>query len=256
MPDDCAWPIDPACLTDEWAALDPSVQQRAQALAVQSLRQLTGYRVGGCPITVRPCIQSCWHGLSYLWARWGAFGPHQTANGIWVNSCGCHTDCSCTALCEVVLAAPVGPVSSVKVDGDVILPALYRVDGNRLLWTGPGDCPWPTCQDMTANDDKPGTFSVTYLNAHAPDALAAYAAGVMSMEFAKACMGSKCRLPSTVTSVSRQGVSFTLGTGAFPDGLTGIREVDAFIGLWRPPGSPTYASQVWWPTKRTPRVVG
>jgi hypothetical protein len=124
MPDDCAWPIDPACLTDEWAALDPSVQQRAQALAVQSLRQLTGYRVGGCPITVRPCIQSCWHGLSYLWARWGAFGPHQTANGIWVNSCGCHTDCSCTALCEVVLAAPVGPVSSVKVDGDVILPAL------------------------------------------------------------------------------------------------------------------------------------
>jgi hypothetical protein len=254
----CAWPIDPACLGTDWDALDPSVQERAEALSIASLRQLTAYRVGGCPITVRPCVQRCvrtW-GQAHGWPMTG-WGPSQLPDGTWVNSCGCSTDCSCTSLCEVVLAAPVGPVSSVKVDGGVLQPSDYRVDGNRLVWTGGGDCPWPICQDMSLADTEVGTFSVSYLNAHTPDALAAYAAGVLAMEFAKACTGSsKCRLPSTVTSVARQGVSFTLGSGAFPDGLTGIREVDAFVNLWRPPGAPSRAAQVWFPHSRSPRVVG
>jgi len=252
MATECDWPIDPACLTDEWDAMPPDVQVRSQALAVASLRRLSGYRVGGCPIVVRPCVQSC-PGFSLYAGR--GWGPAQLADGTWVNTCGCVSECSCTALCEVVLRPPVGPVSLVTVDGNPILPTDYRVDGNRLLWTGSGDCPWPTCQDMTVDEDKPNTFAVRYLNAHAPDSLAAYAAGVLSMEFAKACTGSKCRLPANVTSVSRQGVSYEIAAGTFPDGVTGIREIDAWIGLWRPEGSPTRASTVWWPGIRNPRVV-
>jgi len=249
--DDCTWPLDPACLTTEWEATPPDVQVRAAGLATASLRRLTGYRVGGCPITVRPCVLDCMDATLYRSRTWG---PRQLADGSWVNSCGCSTECSCTALCEVRLAAPVGPITWVKVDGNIVLPTDYRVDGDRLVWIGDDDCPWPICQDMTAGDDKPNTFAVRYLNAHAPDDLAAYAAGVLAMEFAKACMGGKCRLPANVTSVSRQGVSFEIAAGTFPGGVTGIREVDSWIGLWNPEHR-RQATQVWWPGKRDPRVV-
>jgi len=251
MDEDCLWPLDPACLTAEWEAFPPEVQTRAHALSSATLRRLSGYRVGGCPITVRPCVLGCNDVSLYYARRWG---PRQTANGEWVNSCGCYTSCSCTELCEVLLAAPVGPISWVKVDGTVVLPTNYRVDGDRLVWVGSTECPWPVCQDMTAGDDKPNTFAVRYLNGHKPDDLAAYAAGVLAMEFAKACTGGKCRLPASVTSVSRQGVSYEVAAGTFPEGTTGIREVDAWIGLWNPEGL-RQASSVWWPGNRTPRVV-
>jgi len=251
MDDDCLWPLDPACLTTEWEAFPPEVQARAHALSTATLRRLSGYRVGGCPITVRPCVLGCNDVSLYYSRRWG---PRQTSTGEWVNSCGCYSQCSCTELCEVLLAAPVGLVAWVKVDGVDVPRTDWRVDGARLVWTGAGACPWPVCQDMTAGDDKPNTFAVRYLNAHAPDALSAYAAGVLAMEFAKACTGGKCRLPANVTSVSRQGVSFEIAAGSFPSGMTGLREVDAWIGLWNPDHLRQDTS-VWWPGKREPRVV-
>lgn len=52
--DVCLWPIDPACKTEEWNALNEVDQRRALALASSTLRRLTGYRVGGCPVTIRP----------------------------------------------------------------------------------------------------------------------------------------------------------------------------------------------------------
>jgi hypothetical protein len=230
------------------------VQQRSAGLATASLRRLSGYRVGGCPITVRPCSQGCWRSFTTVLAGARGWGPSQLADGSWVNSCGCWTDCSCTALCEVVLADPVGQVAWVKVDGVGVPVTDYRVDGNRLVWIGAGDCPWPVCQDMAAAEDQPGTFAVRYLNAHYPDDLAAYAAGVLAMEFAKACAGSKCRLPSNVTAVARQGVAYEIAAGLFANGNTGIREVDGWIGLWNPEGL-RQAVNVWWPGKRSPRVV-
>lgn len=251
MATDCDWPLDPGCLTPEWDATPPEVQERAAGLAVASLRRLSGYRVGGCPIVVRPCVLGCWDISLYRSRGWG---PAQLADGSWVNTCGCTTECSCTALCQVRLAGPVGPVSWVKVDGVEIPDTDYRVDGDRLVWLGDGDCPWPVCQDMTADDTQPNTFAVKYLNAHAPDNLAAYAAGVLAMEFAKACTGGKCRLPANVTSVTRQGVSFEIAAGTFPGGVTGLREVDAWIGLWNPDHL-RQSTRVWWPGKREPRVV-
>lgn len=254
--DDCAWPIDASCAQDEWDAFPPAVQVRAAGLATATLRRLSGYRVGGCPITVRPCVRSCWDSVPAYYGMGPGWAPRQLADGSWTNSCGCTTECSCTALCEVVLAAPVGPISWVKVDGTDLLPTEYRVDGNRLVWTGEGECPWPACQDMAADETAENTFALRYLNAHAPDGLAQYAAGVLAVEFAKACTGGKCRLPASVTSLSRQGVSYDIAAGTFPDGSTGIREVDAWIGLWRPEGSPTRQSTVWFPGQRYPRVVG
>lgn len=252
MTDECTWPLDPACLTDEWEAMDPEVQERAQALATATLRRLSGYRVGGCPITVRPCVRAC--ATPGLMTGGRSWGPSLLADGTWVNTCGCHTDCSCVALCEVRLGPPVGPVFEVKVDGVAIPATDYRVDTDLLVWTGSEPCPWPACQNMAADDTEVGTFSVRYLNAYPPDALAAYAAGVLAVEFGKACSGSKCRLPTNVVSVARQGVAYEVSAGTFPNGTTGIREIDVWIGLWNPLGL-TQATSVWSPDIGSPRVV-
>lgn len=256
----CAWPIDETCLTG-WEDIDPDVQDRSILFASATLRRLTGYRVGGCPITVRPCKRGCadmtltpsyYDMLRMGGAGVSSFWPHLDERGLWVNSCGCNSNCSCVALCEIELPEPVGRVDSVLIDGEEVTD--YRVDGNWLVWTGEDDCPWPACQDLTVANDAVGAFSVTYLNGYPVDTLGAYAAGTLANEFAKACSGGKCRLPSGVTSIARQGISMEIATGAFPGGVTGIREVDTFLSLWNPEGlrQPT---QVWTPDQRTPRVV-
>jgi hypothetical protein len=256
----CPWPVDEGCLTG-WDDLDDDLKDRSVALASETLRRLTGYRVGGCPVTVRPCKKGCVDLLVtpsyYDMLSYGggvSFWPHINADGLWVNSCGCQTDCGCSALCEIRLPAPVGRVDAVKIDGDTLDADQYRVDGDRLVYLGGGDCVFPACQDMELADSEPGTFSVTYLNAFPVDTIGAYAAGILANEFAKACTTGKCRLPSTVTSIARQGVSMDVVTGSFPNGFTGIREVDAFIGLWNPDAL-RQSPQVWSPDLRSPRVV-
>jgi hypothetical protein len=255
-PSGCPWPVDPACLGAEWDALDPTVQDRATLLASETLRRLTGYRVGGCPVTVRPCKASCADTTvmpGYFGARHG-FAPHVAAGGMWVNSCGCTRDCSCADLCTVSLPPPIGQVIEVVVDGTILTVDDYKVSGDQLVWTGTGECPWPVCQDLTLPDTEVGTFSVTYLNAWPVDTLGAYAAGTLAYEYAQACVGNKCRLPNNVTTLTRQGVSMDIATGAFPGGFTGIREVDAFIAIWNP-GGMRQPTSVWSPDVRPPRVM-
>lgn len=249
----CPWPVDPACFTDEWSAYPEEVRARAVALASSTLSRLTGYRVGNCAVTVRPYVsrEACFVPYSGF-APSGPFIPGMNANGLWVNNC---SPCRQPDPDEVVLPAPVGRVDAVKVDGVVIAPENYRVDGNLLVWMGEGSAPWPRSQDMSKPDTEVGTFSVTYLNAYPVDSLGAYAAGVLSMEYAKACNGNKCRLPAGVTNVVRQGVSFEVASGAFPGGLTGIREVDAFITLWNP-GGLQRPTTVWSPDVHRPRIGG
>jgi hypothetical protein len=252
--EECAlWPVDPACLTPDWEALDPAIQARSLALASATLRRLSGYRVTNCPITVRPCKTSCLDGHSYLDYS-STWMPHISTGGYWVNSCGCTTDCSCTEICSIRLPGPVGRVDEVLVGADDIT-ADVRIAGTDIVYVGTEDCPFPTCQNLSADPGEEGTFAVTYINGYPPDALAAYAAGILAMEYAKACTGSKaCKLPIGTTSVVRQGVSIEIATGSFPNGMTGIREVDAWIALWRPEGSPRWHPRVWSPDLRSPRI--
>lgn len=277
LPDYC-WPVDWGCAQDFYDNLvtmpdpdnpqgpnipDPAgiaVAERAEALATQTLRMLTAYQVGSCPITVRPCQRRCGGG-SYLaapefagsWA--GAFGwsfrPY-VQDGQWLNACGCATDdCSCTVVPEVPLPGPVAAVGSVYVDGVALESWRYRIDnGNMLVRTDGGS--WPVCQDMTISDPEAGGFFVTYAQGAIADGLAAWAAGLLAVEYAKSCTGAKCRLPSGVSEVSRQGITMTIASGAFPDGMTGIREVDAFIQFWNPYGVKSVA-QVFSPDSRRPR---
>jgi hypothetical protein len=158
-----------------------------------------------------------------------------------VNSTCGSSGCSCGPLSEIILPGLVAEIWQVKVDGVLLPVESYRVDnGNRLLRTD--GLAWPSCQFMDRDVEcHEGTMGIWYVPGVVPDAAGLWAAGVLTCEFSKACTGGKCRLPSAVTQISRQGVTMELATGMFPDGMTGIREVDAYLtsinphGLKQPP---------------------
>lgn len=242
-PADQCWPVDwSACSQETLDELTEGQRLLSEALAAQTLRMLTGYRVGGCPVTVRPCNRSCVPG-SWLsapdpgayYAAIGGFGfsPYINASGQWMNACGCwRNDCSCVKVEEVRLPGNVGFVESVILDG-VTLPATsYRIDnGNMLVRTDGGS--WPVCQDMNL-DSGVGTFLVTYLDGNPVDGVGAMVAGLLAAEFAQVCLGGDCVLPSNVTNLVRAGVSQDFDEEMFPGGKTGQRTVDSFIRIWNP----------------------
>jgi len=241
---DCARPIDSSACPD-WDTYPPEQQERSVLMAWETLRSLTGYRVGNCPVTVRPCREGCGGWPTYAtypvqgsgnWA--GAIGGMMPTviDGDWYNiGCGCGmNNCSCVNVCEVVLTGEVASIDEVTQDGVVVDPTAYRVDnGNRLVRTD-GEC-WPLCQDMTKPLTDSGTFGVTFTPGVPTNVWIEQAAAVLACEFAMAVSGAKgCRLPSNVTRVVRQGVTLDLTQAPFPGGLTGLREVDTLISRYNP----------------------
>jgi hypothetical protein len=247
----CLWPMDPACQDETWQSYSPEVQQRARALASATLQRLVGGRVAECPVKVRPNPSRgvCWAPPNYLDFHYGRTFTPLNWGGQWLNCVPCPPESK-----TVSLPAPVGRIDEVRVDGVVIPSSSYTVIENSLVWMGEGDAPWPSSQDVNKPDTEEGTFSVTYLNAYPVDSNGAYAVGLLALEFAKSCTNGKCRLPSNVTNIVRQGVSMAVVTGAFPGGLTGIREVDAYIALWNP-DKLRQAPTVWSPDMARARRV-
>jgi hypothetical protein len=161
------------------------------------------------------------------------YAPQQLQGAAWGDVCG-QDGCSCGPLSEIILPGQVAEVWQVRIDGVALPVTSYRVDnGNRLVRTDGRS--WPSCQymdrDVTSTDVSvaQGTMGIWYVPGIKPSAAGLWAAGVLTCEFAKACSGGKCRLPTAVTSIARQGVTMEFSTGMFPDGMTGIREVDAYL---------------------------
>ncbi len=245
LPLDLCWPVDwTGCPQDVFDDLSPAQVALSEALAAQTLRMLTGYRVGGCSTTVRPCNRSCIPGtwltapdLGALFAGvsngYFGFSPYVGLNGQWMNACGCRGDgCSCTKVEEVRLPGTVGRIDSVVLDGLTLPNTAYRVDNNnRLVRTDGGT--WPVCQDMNL-DSGEGTFIVTYLDGNEVDGVGAMVAGLLAAEFARACLGADCALPSNVQTITRAGVTMELDPEMFQNGLTGQRTVDSYIRIWNP----------------------
>jgi hypothetical protein len=102
---------------------------------------------------------------------------------------------------------------------------------------GPGFLPFRVVYETTAAPDPvdhTGSFIVTYYQGAAPDDLSKWIAGLLAVEYFKACTRDKsCRLPNRLQSVARQGVTYQV---AFTDddGLTGVREVDDFVRRLNP----------------------
>jgi hypothetical protein len=246
----CAWEPDPACLGDAWSNIDEDVQQRALILATSSLQALTNNRVGTCPITIRPCPQEPPCGCRRGW------NPHIGADGLWYNAC---CERVYAPLSEVDIPGPVGYIDSMLINGSPVelWNGDWRLDnGHLLVWQGEGDSPIPAGQDLNKPDSENGTWSITYSKSYPVLADARWAMTYLAIEFAKACAPKgKCALPRGVTNVVRNGVSFTIEVGLFPNGLTGIELVDAWILKWNPIGSPTQSAQVFDPAKPKPRIT-
>jgi hypothetical protein len=249
----CLWPLpDEERMPNDWATLPDDAKVCGRTYASRSLEFLTGYQVGVCPVKLRPAL-ACTHAASrdpFMHAG-GAYGFYPVNfGGTWTNNgCGCRR-----GICEVPLPEPVGPVSEVKVDGVVIVPTDYVVHNRRyLVWQGGGECPFPVDQDMSLPDTSVGTMSVTYLNAYEPDPSGVQAAAVLAVEFAKACAGKQCKLPPGVTNITRQGINLQIPASTLRDGLTGLREVDTFVGRWNP--NNIMPTQVWSPDLPQHRIV-
>lgn len=252
----CVWEPDPACLTTEWEALEAADQERALMLASSSLQMLTYYRVGTCPITIRPCPDRPQCGHFGSWSPNGAWFEPYLLDGTWFNRvCGCRVDCK--PLSEVDIPGPVGYIDAVLVDGQPLdlFNGDWRLDdGHLLVWQGEGDSPIPSTQDLNKSDAEAGTWSITYSKSYPVNADGKLAVAYLAMEFAKACKPKgKCALPRGVTNVVRNGVSFTIEAGLFPGGLTGIEIVDAFILKWAPVGAPLRTATVFNPRKHAAR---
>lgn len=222
------WPITwPASVkADE---LDPNIRLLCETYASHCMTALTLHRVGGNPVTIMPA------------QRERVTGYHQTYTVSGVPLSSFHLSLATVSSEDLLssyrvdqveaieLPGPVGDILQVRVD-DITLPSTaYQVEDGRYLVRVDGGR-WPT----TSGDH----FTVTYRNSHPVDEMGSYAAGVLANEWLTLFTNTnkKCRLPSSATSVSRQGISIELATGMFPQGVTGLPEIDAYLMLWNPFG--------------------
>lgn len=243
----CVWEADPGCLGADWESLDPELKKRSLLLATSTLQTLTYNRVGTCPVTVRPCPEkpSC-----------GCVWRPQIWDGQWYNTCHHRTHCEPTY--QIELDGPIGYIESIVADGVELDLDNFRVDnGNLLVWEGTGPSPIPSTQNLDLPLTEVGTWGITYSKSHRIGPEGEIAVAILAKEFAEACKPKgKCSLPKGVQSVVRNGVSFTIETGSFIGGMTGIQAVDAFILKWVQPGMPTRTASVFSPRKRDNRTTG
>lgn len=262
----CIWPADTSCCS-EWDTYP--AEQRAAALVSASdiLFRLTGRVFTGVPLSeaftademteleaagytadcstiLRPCRQHAPSGCDVCGpvspAGWpygtGAFIPYMDG-GQWFNAaCGtCGDTCQCGAdVDEIELPGPVAQVNAVYIDGAVFTDwALYNE--NSLVRTDPGGT-WPKCQNLALDLTEAGTWGVDYVRGLPVPADGRRAVGTLACELARLCTGDKrCRIPANVTSVVRDGVSYTFDPGEFyTAGLTGIPSIDLFISSVNP----------------------
>lgn len=226
---------------DERAAAIAEAQSVFEQLAVENLWNLTGHVFGTCPVEVRPCRSDC--GDSRESTFWGG-GPFPAGrspwqpvliDGQWHNiTCGCADSCTCAldGTRTLALPGPVGEITEVWLDGTLIPATAYRVEyGRRLLRTDGGT--WPSCQDLNALPDEAGAFAVRYTRGVAVPLGGQAAAGALALELAKAACGDDdCALPDYVQTLTRQGLSVTIGddaAGGTSSKPTGVRSVDQWI---------------------------
>lgn len=246
--------LDDACCTGIEDATAEQIEYW-QAIASEMLWYGSGMRVGLCPVTVRPCVRRCGGGS-------GLPVPYKGSDGAWRNysACGCHDDCSCTELSEVVLDGPVDSIVEVSIDGIPLSEDAYRLDkvgtGWRLLRTD--GTPWPDCQDMNADCGDNGSWCITYMQGIEPGVLAIAAATDLACQLIRACIpGCKtCTLPANVQSVVRRGVAIQFDTAR--TWIRTLPTVAAFLDSVNPKGL-TSASGVWSPDviqRRVTQVAG
>lgn len=230
-----SWPITWIC---DISDASPTVTGSAAAAATWILDAMSGRQFGTCTVTLRPCRRDCVNYPSGYTGGSSMYPMPALIGGQWFNLiCGqCGDDCSCTAISEVLLPAPVSSITQVKVDGVILAPTAYRIDDNRRLVRLSGT--WPHCNDLNLADTQVGTWSVTAVYGQPVPAIGLLAAGEVACEILRLRADGDCKLPARVQQLVRQGVtlSFEDFKDLTPDGLLGLHLADMFIRAVNPHG--------------------
>lgn len=123
---------------------------------------------------------------------------------------------------------PVRSITEMRIGTDRrLVPATeYRLYDRK--WLRPqGSASWHPC----------GMLEITYVYGLRPPQMGRRAARTLANEFLKASVNADdCQLPDRVTSVSRQGISFSIldPQDFLTDGRTGLYEVDLFLAASNP----------------------
>lgn len=237
----CDWPIDyTACVSakETLEALGATGQALAEDAAREYLWRWTGRVFGTCPVLYRPCRVTQHRPGPWTSALVGV-GWGTVACGTCGNQCGCED-----ATRTLKLPGPVHEVLSVTIDGVLLDPASYLVEGDRLTRVdGEG---WPVWQDLNLIPGSTGTWEISYMQGTPVPAGGQIATGIMAYELAKAmCNDNTCQLPKRIQSITRQGVTVALldGFEGLEEGKTGIWLIDSWVmSITKPPRGGTVMS--------------
>lgn len=232
------WPIDRSRFPALPEVTDPlseayiraaSEQIAAAQLAVTIMHALSGRQFGLYRHTVRPCRQGhrgVVSGVTSYLLSW--------EGDRWVNwPCGCVGGCERSGPRLVHLPGPVHAIVEVTIAGAVQDESSYTVEDNVLYHK---ITPWPF-QDLGRPLGEPNTWAVTYERGIAVPAGVAELTGLLATEILAALNNEgRCRLPRTVTTASRQGVTYRAYDPGeiYANGKTGIPEIDLWLSAVNP----------------------
>lgn len=183
---------------------DASQWARAQALAVEWVWALSGRKYGLRSVVFRP--------------EWTTpVAGHHHRSHLPVRS---------------PLPGPVDEISEVLVDGQVLDPAAWQQQGDDLVRID-GHA-WYPFQNVGHPTTEVGTWQVTYLRGVSVPESGQWAVGTLACELLKAIQGEKCRLPSNVQTVARNGVSISLDAKQLQLGFTTLTDVDQWCRMVNP----------------------
>lgn len=218
--------------------LDDSMQAAVELLYSLSGRQYPGTVSAVVRPTSKPAqVTDMMWNRNLLTAGFGyAFGWNPS--WMWGLCAGCGYGAGCCGPTSIGLGrSPIIGINEVMIDGEVIDPSEYRIDDGKWLVRQVCCDGWPTCQDMSCPLGEPNTFGVDFKFGQNPPVAGQIAATILASEFYKAATpGLACSLPTRITSITRQGISFAiLDPQTFlTDGLTGNYQVDLFIKAYNP----------------------
>lgn len=213
-------------------------QIAAAQLAVTIMHALSGRQFGLYRQTVRPW-RAEYRGFfsggvtSYLLSREG---------DRWVNwPCGCTGGCERGGPRMVHLPGPVHSIVEVTIAGAVQDASSYVVEDNVLYHK---ITPWPF-QDLGRPLGEANTWSVTYERGIPVPSGVDALTGLLAAEMLSALNNEgRCRLPRTVTTASRNGVTYRAYDPAaiYASGKTGIPEIDLWLSAVNPRALPAAPS--------------
>lgn len=220
--------------TTEWATYPAPTQATAVLLASTRLWASLGRRHHACDVIARPVLRETRISEMDLVAAPDAYVTYVDSGNWLTPSAGDTSDIIDATRCR--LDGPVASVTSVTINGAVVLANKYRVDDGWWLVRIDG-LSWPMWQDLSLPSGANGTFVVNYKQGVAPSAVILAMAGTLALEYARAiCGNTACRLPSRTRQIVRAEVTVDMvdPTVFAEAGLTGVEEVDALISALNP----------------------